>query len=438
MSSLIIEQAYRNYALYVLNERALLYIQDGLRASIRRAIWIARNAQKQKTNSLSGAMAKLHPHGDASAVIQNATSMFKNNIPYFDGNDAGFGTLLTPSRYSAARYTSVKLSNFAKDAILVDVDLIPMISNYDETCEEPEYLLPLVPLHLLNPITGMAIGYKCDIVPYKLADLIDAQINVLDDNEINDLIPFFEPLQQRGEFVKRTPNGNNIWQFNGDCFKKGAKWVVTELPYGFDHTQFTNNLQKLFNEGTITNIDDNSSDHINCSVSFARNIEITGKDDVMKLLKLTNTQTECLYFIDSSTKSVKQFTTKETITTFTMHRLSYYKKRLDKQVEKLTDQTVYIKEVIKTIDVIHERGGYILQSKHEFEQLLLNNGVCVYVQDILSLPIHKFNIQEKDKYITSLQKIESELIHITETSLSDKKLRQLYKQELKNIKKVYG
>lgn len=219
MSSTSIEQAYHNFSLYTLEDRALLYFEDGLRASIRRGIWVSRNLPTTKTATVAGYMMPLHPHGDADEVLQNFTSPYKMSHPYFNGNDAGFGTLLEPSNYSASRYTSISLSSFAKDVILADVELLEMKPNYDEKDVEPKFLLPLVPIHLLNGVYGMAVGFKCSIVPYKLAEVIEQQINVLSKKAQTELTPYFKPLDQRAIGCKTSAKGNVIWTFQGSVKK---------------------------------------------------------------------------------------------------------------------------------------------------------------------------------------------------------------------------
>lgn len=439
MSSKIIERAYRTYALYTLEDRALLYIQDGLRASIRRALWTSRNQPKQKTSGLSGAMTILHPHGDASEVIQNFTSMFKNNIPYFDGNDAGFGTLLEPSNYSAARYTSVKRSNFTNDAILVDLDIVPMKKNYDETCEEPLYLLPLVPLHFINSITGMAIGYKCTTVSYKLADVINAQISVLNNQPIDALVPFFVPLQQSATLKNVTVGGNEVWNFSGQVKQLSkTKWQITSLPYGLQHSSFVKHLQNLYQDGLIVNIDDGSSDQIDCTITVPRDTSYT-PEKMMDLLKLHKTRAECLYFIDVTNQTVEHYTVKSTIEKFTLDRLKFYSIRLAKQNAKLSDDLLFEQMLLITIQLIETKQPALTKmSRKQFEEYLSENGVTNYVSNIVSLPLYRFNKDEIEKVINKIETIQKEIDKNNKTMNSDKLLRRLYERELLEVKKNHA
>lgn len=433
----IIEQSYKNFSLYTLEDRALLYLQDGLRSSIRRALWLAKDASKQKTLSLSGSIAKLHPHGDVSEVIQNFTSVFKNNIPYFNGNDAGFGTLLSPSQYSAPRYTSVDIACFSKDVILKDIDLIPMKSNYDETTMEPEILLPLIPLHFLNPTSGIATGFKCETLPYKLDDIIEAQICVLDNKEFPVLIPYFKPLNQYGTFSKITENGNNCWVFHGKVDQISTyKWKIVMLPFGFTHTKFIQHLLDLYNKGIITNIDDGSSDKIDCVVTFSRNYEYTA-DEVMNVLNLNNSIAECLYFIDNTNKSVRHFTVESAFKEFTLHRLSYYPKRLLLQNHNLSKELSFFNDLIKAINIIELNGIPFNYSRKQLEELLMLNGIIDNIEKIINLPLYRFNKEEKSK-CENIIKQKQEIIDNNLSIINDEKaLRKMYKKELLDIKKRY-
>lgn len=433
----VIEKAYRNFSLYTLEDRALLYLQDGLRASIRRSLWLAKDASKQKTLSLSGSVAKLHPHGDVAEVIQNFTSVFKNNIAYFNGNDAGFGTLLSPSQYSAPRYTSVDVADFTRDVILKDLELVPMKNNYDETTIEPEILLPLIPLHFLNPTSGIATGFKCETLPYDLKDIIDAQICILDNKPFPDMVPYFKPLNQHGTFSKITDNGNKCWIFNGTVEKISTfKWRVTSLPFGLVHSKFIQNMYELYTKGIVTNIDDSSSDHIDCVISFSRTMELS-LDNVIDVLGLQNSIAECLYFIDFTNKSVRHFTIESAFYEFTHHRLSFYPKRLQLQNEQLLKELSFYHELVKTIDIITEHGLQIQHTKKDIENLLLNNGVVDNLDRIISLPLYRFNKDEKEKCLCIIDQKNALVNYNTSIICDEKSLRKLYKKELMDIKKRY-
>jgi len=161
-SSVHISRIAREYSLYVLNGgRAIPSLYDSLKMAQRIALWTLMN-DTLKTASLAGRMIEsgLYVHGDASAenTISAMTAPFLNNNPYLDGIGA-FGTKVDPYGFAAARYTSVKQSAFAKKNLFVDKDILPMVENYDGSATLPLTFFPLLPLVLLNGVSGIAIGF---------------------------------------------------------------------------------------------------------------------------------------------------------------------------------------------------------------------------------------------------------------------------------------
>jgi DNA topoisomerase-2 len=180
----------KDYSLYVLQNRAIPHMADGLKASARRVMWIARDGKKWKSANLAGACMPLHPHAAPEDAVNTLAAHYGNNNALLDGIGS-FGTRLEPTEYGASRYTSVKASDFAKDAFYTDIEIIPMKLNYDNTLEEPVHFLPLVPVAFLNPTSGIAIGFACDIFSRSLKDIIDCQIKILQGT-----IPKKEPFVQ--------------------------------------------------------------------------------------------------------------------------------------------------------------------------------------------------------------------------------------------------
>ena len=156
MSSNYINDQRKEYSLYVLQMRAIPHAADGLKAAARRVLWTAKNGSKFKSATLSGATMPIHPHAAPESTINTLAAPYGNNVPLLKG-DGAFGTLLNPTAYGASRYTSVSLSAFTKDVLFRDIEIIPLVDNYDETQREPKHFLPLVPVVLMNPQEGIAV-----------------------------------------------------------------------------------------------------------------------------------------------------------------------------------------------------------------------------------------------------------------------------------------
>ena len=184
------ENAYLNYSMYVVLDRALPFVGDGLKPVQRRILYAmselglnAASKHKKSARTVGDVIGKFHPHGDSAcyeALVLMAQS-FSFRYPLIDGQ-GNFGSPDDPKSFAAMRYTESKLTPFAK--LLLEelgqgtVDWEP---NFDGTLEEPSWLPAAVPAVLLNGATGIAVGMATDIPPHNLREVVSACIRLLDD-----------------------------------------------------------------------------------------------------------------------------------------------------------------------------------------------------------------------------------------------------------------
>ena len=188
----------REYSTYVMEQRAIPIITDGLKLSQRIALHLLRHQDKSvKTAGVVGRMMEsgLYVHGDASAAdaISRLAAPFLNNYPLIRGEGA-FGTRVAPvDGIGAARYTEVLRSKIAENELYVDLDICPQRENYDGSKKMPQTFLPRVPLILLNGSTGIAVGFANKILPRKLDELREAVVDVLTTGKTTKpLLPYYE------------------------------------------------------------------------------------------------------------------------------------------------------------------------------------------------------------------------------------------------------
>ena len=250
----------RDYSLYVLQSRAIPHVADGLKAAARRVLWTAKDGKPYKSATLAGATMPIHPHQSPEGAVNTLAAPFGNNIPLLHGTGA-FGTLLTPTAYGAARYTKVTVSEFTKDVVFRDIEIIPTQENYDGTLEEPKHFLPLIPIVLLNPQDGIAVGFASSILPRSLPNIINAQIAYLSGNDFYEELPELTPIKQKAFDWVETGSGSYKYTFLGEVERINSFNVrVTNLPYGLTHEKYIDRLNKMEEEGTIQEYTDNSRD----------------------------------------------------------------------------------------------------------------------------------------------------------------------------------
>ena len=193
--SVYTERAYLDYSMYVINDRALPHIADGLKPVQRRIIYamseLGLNSQAKHAKSartVGDVLGKFHPHGDSAcyeAMVLMAQP-FSFRYPMVDGQ-GNWGAPDDPKSFAAMRYTEARLSRFA-DLLLTEarqgtVDYNP---NFDGTVQEPRLLPARAPFVLLNGSTGIAVGMATDIPPHNLNEVISACVHLLDSPNATD------------------------------------------------------------------------------------------------------------------------------------------------------------------------------------------------------------------------------------------------------------
>ena len=183
------ERAYLDYSMYVINDRALPHIADGLKPVQRRIVYamaelgLNNNAKFAKSaRTVGDVLGKFHPHGDSAcyeAMVLMAQP-FSFRYPLVEGQ-GNWGAPDDPKSFAAMRYTEARLSRYA--ALLLDetrqgtVDFVP---NFDGSLNEPVVLPARVPMLLLNGGTGIAVGMATDIPPHNMNEVISACIHLLE------------------------------------------------------------------------------------------------------------------------------------------------------------------------------------------------------------------------------------------------------------------
>ena len=436
-SSNYINKSRRDYSLYVLQMRAIPSLADGLKAGGRRVLWVARDGQKYKSATLAGRAMPLHPHAAPEGAINTLAAPYGNNIPLFRGYGA-FGTLLRPTAYGASRYTSVKVSEFTKDVLFRDIELVPMVENYDGSLEEPKHFLPLIPIALLNPSQGIAIGFATNILPRSLSDIIDIQIKFLKGRKrIKDILwPIFDPTEAAAEEMEETDSGNIAYTFHGIVtkYRNTNSVIVQSLPYGLSHEKFIDHLDTLKESGIIVEYEDRSKDKYEIEVKFKRGKkEGSGKEQ----LKLISREVENLTLLDLDGESVLTVNPVEAIRLFTEWRLSWYLQRYQRLHDNLTAQIQKYKDILIAIQ---KNVGNAARNSNSRADLIahLKQIKIVHTDYIASFPVYRFTKEEKKKVEVKLAEAETQLKRYKLLIKSKEERKKVYITELRAVLKRYN
>ena len=279
------EDAYLNYSMYVIMDRALPFIGDGLKPVQRRIIYamseLGLNASakyKKSARTVGGVLGKFHPHGDSAcyeAMVLMAQP-FSYRYPLIDGQ-GNWGAPDDPKSFAAMRYTESKLSKMAE--ILLGelgqgtVDYQP---NFDGTLEEPKYLPARLPHILLNGTMGIAVGMATDIPPHNLNELADACVMLLDNPKagLADLLEVVqgpdypteaEIITPKADIAKMYEQGKGSIKMRATWRKEDGEIVITALPHQASPSKVIEQIATQMRNKKLPMVDDirDESDHEN-------------------------------------------------------------------------------------------------------------------------------------------------------------------------------
>lgn len=245
------EEAYLNYSMYVIMDRALPHIGDGLKPVQRRIIYAmselglsATAKYKKSARTVGDVLGKYHPHGDSAcyeAMVLMAQP-FSYRYPLVDGQ-GNWGAADDPKSFAAMRYTESRLSKFS-EVLLSELGqgTVDWGVNFDGTLKEPKNLPARLPHILLNGITGIAVGMATDIPPHNAREVANACAHVLDNPkaELEDVLGFVQgPDYPTGaEIITPEAEIKKLYQTGKGSIKMRAVYtieqgeaVITELPH---------------------------------------------------------------------------------------------------------------------------------------------------------------------------------------------------------------
>ncbi len=279
------EQAYLDYSMYVILDRALPHISDGLKPVQRRIIYamseLGLNAAakfKKSARTVGDVIGKFHPHGDSAAyeAMVLMAQPFSHRYPLVHGQ-GNWGSSDDPKSFAAMRYTESKLSRYSEVLLSELVQgTVEWRPNFDATMQEPEILPARVPNILLNGTTGIAVGMATDIPPHNLREVVGACLHLLDHpkattSELMELLkaPDYptdaEIITPKSDLRVAYETGRGSLKMRAVWQKEGADVVVTALPFQTSGSRVLEQIAAQMRNKKLPMIDDlrDESDHEN-------------------------------------------------------------------------------------------------------------------------------------------------------------------------------
>ena len=360
---------YKEFAMYVVEGRAIPSVIDGFKPSQRKIIhgsslvWKTGSEKPLKVFQLSGFIANkcFYHHGSTSLDngIVTMAQKFKNNAPLLD--ELGqYGSLRSPQA-GAPRYIGTKLNNNFK-LLYKDYDLLEFKEEEGEIIE-PKFFLPIIPTILINGSSGIAVGFAMNILNRDVKSVTDACIKVIGEKNIVEIKPSLNEFT--GDFIQDKEN-HKRWIIRGKFQRVNTSTVrITELPPSMTYEKYEEILDKLCDNKDIVSYDDNCKDNIDYTIKFTRaDLEKYDDEKLIKFLKLEESSTEIFSTLDEFGKLKIFETSSDIIEYFVNFRLTYYHKRKKFMLDKMQHE----------LKILSNRGRFI---KAILDDKLKVNGVSI-------------------------------------------------------------
>ncbi len=459
------EKAYLDYSMYVILDRALPHIGDGLKPVQRRIVYamseLGLNAAakfKKSARTVGDVLGKFHPHGDSAcyeAMVLMAQS-FSYRYPLVDGQ-GNWGSPDDPKSFAAMRYTEARLAPYS-EVLLSEVGqgTVDWAPNFDGTLDEPSLLPARLPNVLLNGATGIAVGMATDIPPHNLREVASAAIHLLEDAKasIEDLCEHIqapdypteaEIITPREEILTAYRNGNGSIRMRARYEQEQGDIVITALPYQVSGGKILEQIAQQMRAKKLPMVEDlrDESDHENPTrlVIVPRSNRIDA--DALMLHLFATTDLERSYRINlnliglDGRPRVKDLRTilKEWLefrTDTVRRRLQY---RLDKvlarlhRLEGLLIAYLNIDEVIAIIRTEDHPKPVLMQRFSLSDE---------QAEAILELKLRHLAKLEEMKIRSEQDELQKERDHLEKTLGSSRRLKTLIRNEITADAETYG
>ncbi|MCZ6657790.1 MAG: DNA topoisomerase IV subunit A [Gammaproteobacteria bacterium] len=459
------ERAYLDYAMYVINDRALPHIADGLKPVQRRIIYAMRELGLDSTakfaksaRTVGDVLGKFHPHGDSAcyeAMVLMAQP-FSFRYPLIEGQ-GNWGAPDDPKSFAAMRYTEARLSKYAElllsEARQGTVDFVP---NFDGSLDEPVRLPARVPMLLLNGGTGIAVGMATDIPPHNMNEVVSACIHLLErpratlgDIMTHILGPDFPSqatiVTPRAEIREVYESGRGSIKARALYTKDNGEIVVTALPYQVSPSKILEQIAQQMHNKKLPMLSDlrDESDHENPTrlVLVPRSNRVDC-DRLMSHLFAT-TDLERSYRVNLNVIGLDQrpkvkplvailkewLTSRQRVVT---RRLRFRLDKINERLHLLDGLLTAYRNLDAVIKIVREEDQpkKRLMRRFKLSELQANS--------ILELRLRQLAKLEEDKLREEKQALDGEKIKLEKILKSKARLKTLIKKELLADAKTYG
>lgn len=459
------EKAYLDYSMYVILDRALPHIGDGLKPVQRRIIYAMSelglksvSKPKKSARTVGDVLGKFHPHGDMAcyeAMVLMAQP-FSYRHPLIEGQ-GNFGSPDDPKSFAAMRYTESRLSGYA-DVLLSELEhgTVEWVPNFDGTLEEPSLLPARLPNVLLNGTTGIAVGMATDIPPHNMHEVVEGLVHLLDNpkataDEIIKLIPGpdypteAEIITPKAEMKQMYKTGNGSIRMRSVYIEENDEIVITALPYQVSGAKVLEQIAQQMQDKKLPLVSDlrDESDHENPTRLVI--IPRSNRVDVYALMDhlFATTDLERTYRVNlnmiglNGRPQVKGLL--EILTEWLEFRTSTVKRRLQFRLDVIT-QRLHILQGLMIVYLNLDEVIQIIRKEDEPRPVLMKRFKLSEDQAdaILDTKLRHLAKLEEIQIRKEQEKLTDERDDIEKTLASSARLKKLIRTELVTLSEKYG
>lgn len=459
------EKAYLDYSMYVILDRALPNIGDGLKPVQRRIVYAmselglkASAKYKKSARTVGDVIGKFHPHGDSAAyeAMVLMAQPFSYRYTLIDGQ-GNWGSQDDPKSFAAMRYTESRLAKYS-EVLLSELGqgTAEWVPNFDGTLEEPSILPARVPNVLLNGTTGIAVGMATDIPPHNLREVVNATIHLLENPKatVPELMSFIpapdmptnaEIITPAADLQKMYETGRGSVRMRATWVKEDGDIVITALPYQVSGAKVLEQIAAQMQAKKLPMVADlrDESDHENPSrlviVPRSNRIDL---ESVMSHL-FASTDLERTYRVNMNVIGIDGRPQVKPLNRMLSEWLTYrqetVRKRLQFRIDRIEERLARLAALLVVYLNLDEVIEIIRNEDHPkpvlIERFKLTEMQAEY---ILDTKLRQLARLEEMKILEEKAALEKELDDLNLTLSSDRRLKTLVKKELKAAADEFG
>ncbi|QJC30974.1 DNA topoisomerase IV subunit A [Enterobacteriaceae endosymbiont of Macroplea appendiculata] len=453
------EYAYLNYSIYVISDRALPHIGDGLKPVQRRVIYAMSELGlksiakfKKSARTIGDVIGKYHPHGDVAcyeAMVLMAQP-FSYRYPLIEGQ-GNWGSPDDPKSFAAMRYTESRLSQYS-NILLQEINqgTVDYIANFDGTLLEPKILPACLPNIILNGATGIAVGMATDIPPHNIKEVTDAIIKLIDNPKttLHDILEIIQGpdfptgsdiITPKKDLLKIYEHGRGSIRLRAVWHIKDRNIIITSLPHQVSGIRILEQINLHISNKKLPMIEEirDESDYENPTriVILIRNNfdHLNLKDIMLHLFFLTDLEKSYrinLNMIGLNNKpAVKNLL--EILSEWIIFRCSIIKKRLNFFLKKITDKLHIIQGLLIIYTNLTE-FIQIIRFHHQPQNIIKKkfNLTDIQTETILNFKLRSISFLEEEKLLYEQKQLKLKYKNIHDILISKNKFNILLKKEI--------